>query len=240
LDPDQSAYVMNNYDEAHQRMVYSDVELGTVQMTAPGAWPVHLATQSLLVSQADMHKPFAMALVDLSSRIFDWLAYAVSALASANGLEFGSEQLGFPTTRNESEFYCLEKPHTIGRPGLRPRLNPVSVTPLLTQDVHGCHYGLPGLDITSDDSSAILRAPMPGEVTTYTDQWYNTTIRIENDEWIVWMLHARSYLVREGEVERGRPVGIMGAIGIATGPHVHYTIFDKVQDSFVDPRLFIP
>jgi hypothetical protein len=237
LDADQSAYVMNNYDEAHQRMVYSDVELGTVTVTAIGAWPAHLAAQSLLVSQADMEKPFASALVDLSSRLFDWLRYAISVI---QGQEFGSEQLAFPATRNETEFYCLERPHTIGRPGLRPRLNPVSVSPRLTQDAHGCHYGMPGVDISSDDSSAILRAPMPGEVTTYTDQWYNSTIRIENDEWIVWMLHPRSYLVREGGVERGQPVGIMGAVGIATGPHVHYAIFDKVQDSFVDPRLFLP
>jgi hypothetical protein len=237
LDPDQSAYVMNNYDEAHQRMVYSDVELGTVTVTALGAWPTHLATQSLLISQADMEKPLALALVDLSSRLFDWLRYAISVI---QGQEFGSEQLAFPATRKESEFYCLETPHAIGRPGLRPRLNPVSVTPRLTQDVHGCHYGMPGVDISSDDSSAVLRAPMPGEVTIYTDQWYNSTIRIENDEWIIWMLHPRSYLVREGPVDRGQPVGIMGAIGIATGPHVHYTIFDKVQDSFVDPKLFLP
>jgi hypothetical protein len=237
LDPESSAYVMNNYDERYQGMVYSDVELGTVRVTAMGAWPTHLAAQSLLISQADMDKPLTFSLVDLSTRIFDRLSYAISAIGRA---EFGNEPLAFPATRNESEFYCLEKPHTIGRPGLRPRLNPVSVSPILTQDVHGCHYGLPGVDISSDDSAAVLRAPMSGEVTTYTDQWYNTTIRIENDEWIVWMLHPRSYLMREGDVERGQPVGVMGAIGIATGPHVHYTVFDKVEDSFVDPKLFLP
>lgn len=237
LDADQSAYVMNNYDQRYEGMVYSDVELGTVRVTAMGAWPAHLATQSLLVTQADMEKPFTFALIDLTTRIYDQISYALSGIGRP---EFGSEPLTFPANRNESEFYCLEKPHTIGRPGLRPRLNPVSVSPILTQDVHGCHYGLPGVDISSDDSSAILRAPMPGEVTTYTDQWYNTTIRIENDEWIVWLLHPRSYLAREGTVARGRAVGVMGAIGIATGPHVHYSVFDKVQDSFVDPKLFIP
>ncbi|MCB0037610.1 MAG: M23 family metallopeptidase, partial [Anaerolineales bacterium] len=71
-------------------------------------------------------------------------------------------------------------------------------------------------------------------------QWYNSTIRIENDEWIVLMLHPRSYLISEGFVRRGQEVGIMGAVGNATGPHVHYTIYDKVNKTFVDPALFLP
>ena len=81
---------------------------------------------------------------------------------------------------------------------------------------------------------------MPGRVTTYTDQWYNTTIRIENEEWIVLLLHPRSYLVTAGDVERGQALGVMGAVGIATGPHVHYVVYDKRQQAFSDPALFIP
>ncbi|MCB0036625.1 MAG: hypothetical protein KDE51_21480, partial [Anaerolineales bacterium] len=42
-DPNESAYVMNNYDEAHRNMVYSDVVLGTVRVEQLGAWPTHLA-----------------------------------------------------------------------------------------------------------------------------------------------------------------------------------------------------
>jgi murein DD-endopeptidase MepM/ murein hydrolase activator NlpD len=112
---------------------------------------------------------------------------------------------------------------------------------VLTQDIHGCSYALPGLDISSNTNQmAILQAPMPGEVTTYTDQWYNSTIRIENDDWIVILLHPRSYLISEGRVRRGQAVGIMGAVGNATGPHVHYSIYDKNQQAFVDPALFLP
>jgi murein DD-endopeptidase MepM/ murein hydrolase activator NlpD len=99
---------------------------------------------------------------------------------------------------------------------------------------------LPGIDISSDDETAVLQAPMPGHLTTYTDRWYNSTIRIENDEWIIWLLHPRSYLVKEGDVKRGQAVGVMGAVGYATGPHVHYTIFDKKTEAFVDPLLFLP
>ena len=63
LDADESAYVMNNYDENYANMVYSDVELGTVAVTALGAWPAHLAFQSLIVSQMDMaERPLSLSI----------------------------------------------------------------------------------------------------------------------------------------------------------------------------------
>ena len=148
--------------------------------------------------------------------------------------------MGLPDGRLTNSMTCLGDPHPLGRFSLKPRLNPVSESPILTQDVHGCSYSLPGLDISSDNRKAILLAPMPGNVTTYTDQWFNSTIRIENDEWIVWLLHPRSYFVEEGTVSRGQAVGVMGAVGYATGPHVHYTIYDKVNKTFVDPAGFLP
>ena len=148
--------------------------------------------------------------------------------------------MALPNGRFTNNTNCLSDPHRLGRFSLKPRLNPVSESPVLTQDIHGCSYSLPGLDISSDNRSAILQAPMPGKITTYTDQWFNSTIRIENDEWIVWLLHPRSYFVDEGTVTRGQAVGVMGAVGYATGPHVHYTIYDKVNKTFVDPAGFLP
>jgi murein DD-endopeptidase MepM/ murein hydrolase activator NlpD len=160
--------------------------------------------------------------------------------------EFTTTSLGvavdmeFPGERMLETGDCLATPHIFGRLALRPNINPVTESPLLSQDIHGCNYNLPGLDITSNNATAVLQAPMPGTVTTFTDQWQNSTIRIENQEWIVWLLHPRSYLMKEGEVERGQPVGIMGSVGFSTGPHVHYTVYDKVNETFVDPRLFLP
>ncbi|MCI0399042.1 MAG: M23 family metallopeptidase [Chloroflexi bacterium] len=238
LDPERSAYVMNNYDASYTNMVYSDVELGTVQVTSLGAWPAHLAIQSLIVSQVDgSDKPFSMTLLDLATRFYDWLSYQLSPQA----LFFGDDRrLEMPLVRSLDLAECLGQAHTFGHISLRPSLNPVGDKPLLTQDIHGCSYGLPGLDISSDNGRALLQAPMPGEVTTYTDRWYNTTIRIENDEWIVWLLHPRSYLVEQGKVRRGQAIGVMGAVGYATGPHVHYAVYDKVSEVFVDPSLFVP
>lgn len=236
LDPTESAYVMNNYDTAHTNMIYSDVELGTVRVTALGAWPTHLAFQSLIISRLDgTEMPVTAAIVDTRNRLFDtfW------AFLSGTDILNDSSSMEFPGGRDLSAQDCLGEPHR-GRLALRPNRNPVSETPILTQDVHGCHYGLPGLDISSSNRAALLQAPMPGEVTTYTDRWYNSTIRIENDEWIVWLLHPRTYLIAEGEVRRGQAVGVMGAVGNATGPHVHYTIYDKVNQTFVDPSAFLP
>jgi len=238
LDPDESAYVMNNYDEAHANMVYSDVELGTVEVTSLGAWPAHLAFQSLIVSQMDVEEqPLSLAILNISTQIYDQGKLGLTELFGA----FTATDIGMtlPSNRRLDTAACLGKPHRLGRPSLRPRLNPVSESPILTQDVHGCSYSLPGMDISSDNRTAVLQAPMPGQVTTYTDQWFNSTIRIENDEWIVWLLHPRSYFVEEGAVKRGQAVGVMGAVGYATGPHVHYTIYDKINDTFVDPSEFL-
>lgn len=239
LNPDDSAYVMNQYDVTRMNMVYSDIELGTVQMKNLGAWPAHLAFQSLITGQMDMaERPFTFTLLFISAQFYDLVSQFFTELS---GEFVGSDAaMMFPEYRAMSDGDCLGAPHRLGRPALRPALNPVSESPLLTQDIHGCSYGLPGLDISSSNSTAVLQAPMPGEVTTYTDQWFNSTIRIENDEWIVWLLHARTYFVKEGSIQQGQAVGVMGAVGFATGPHVHYTVFDKANETFVDPQAFLP
>lgn len=236
LDVNESAYVMNNYDDAYRNMVYSDVVLGTVRVEQLGAWPTHLAMQSLITAQLDSNqRPLSIAFLDTSTRLYDWLNYHLSTSANRSNVS-----LDFPSQRAIASESCINPPHLLGLRSLRPTLNPVTEAPILTQDIHGCSYALPGIDVTSSNRTAVLQAPMPGDLTTFTDQWYNSTIRIENDEWIVVMLHPRSYLVPEGYVRRGDPVGIMGAVGNATGPHVHYTIYDKVSETFVDPALFLP
>jgi Peptidase family M23 len=239
LNANESAYVMNNYDENYTDMVYSDVELGTVQVTSLGAWPAHLAFQSLIVGQIDNgERPLSLSILNISTQIYDLGSQTIRELL---GSSLGNDSaMALPHGRSADTTACLSEPHKLGRYSLKPRLNPVSESPILTQDAHGCSYNLPGLDISSSNRTAILQAPMSGKLTTYTDQWYNSTIRIENDEWIVWLLHSRSYFLEEGKVTRGQAVGVMGAVGIATGPHVHYTVYDKVAETFVDPAGFLP
>ncbi len=239
LDPNDSAYVMNGYNDNYQNMVYQDVELGTVTVKTLGAYPAHLAIQSLVISQIDQeNKGVRWTLLDASARLADWAGFRLEKWLTQ--IELSGGVLDIPKNRLLLGGDCLAQPHANGTERLKPDLSPIKETPILTQDIHGCNYGMPGIDISSENRSTLLYAPMDGEITTYTDQWYNSAIRIENEEWIVWMLHPRSYLVESGEVKKGTAVGVMGAVGIATGPHVHYAIYSKIENNFVDPGGMLP
>ncbi len=239
LDANESAYVMNNFDNSYKNMIYEDIELGRVVSKQLGAWPVHLALQSLIVGQLDIERPpITLNILAVSLQAYDWGMYMLSKI---NNNSLGTDlAMGIPASRTLDSQSCINEAHPLGKLSLRPRLNPVTEAPILTQDAHGCNYNMPGFDISSNNRSAILQAPMPGKLTTYTDQWFNSTIRIENDEWTVWLLHSRTYLLNEGNVQRGDAVAIMGAVGYATGPHVHYSIYDKINKTFVDPAQFLP
>ncbi len=253
MAPDQSAYVMNGYDSAHRNMVHTDIRGTAYRLQNLGAWPAHLSIQSLILSLIDspsgarsrwpfvdsMLRPLMDVLVRWRDRVVHWpdISPTLGTVMHPE-CEVGALALAWRSPRVSE---CLVTPHTNGDPELRPKRNPVVKSPVLTQDLHGCSYQLPGIDISSDTNLAsALQAPMPGQVTTYTDQWQNTTIRIENDEWIVTMLHPRSYLVREGIIIRGQLVGVMGAQGRASGPHVHFSIYDKINQGYVDPGAFVP
>ncbi|MFT5193065.1 MAG: hypothetical protein ACI9EW_000449 [Cellvibrionaceae bacterium] len=244
-DSNGSAYVMNGYDADHQNMLYQDVVLGTVYVQQLGAWPVHLAMQGMTRNGPDLafdevdelaeQDSLSITPLDTLTRLYDWISYRFTNIYVNSSAEMDFSRNGLPVGES-----CLVGPHADFDPDLIPTLNPVVDSPVLTQDVHGCEYALPGMDISNFALSSLLQVPMPVQVSTYTDQWHNTTIRIENDEWIVLLLHPRSYLVPEGAVVRGQAVGVMGAVGNATGPHVHYTVFSKVADSFVDPAGLLP
>jgi hypothetical protein len=253
LNPDASAYVMNQYDEAHQNMLHIASTGATYRLENLGAWPTHLALESLILSQRDQSAPLTLnlalpemlvrpaldMLVRWRDRVANWQAMPTPTNTARWAGQSGST-LENPW-RAPRAYWCLVTPHTTGEPALRPALNPVTQSPVLTQDLHGCEYGLPGLDISSKTQlDAALQSPIPGEVTTYTDRWQNTTIRIENDEWIVTLLHPRSFLVRQGRVFRGQRVGVMGMQGQATGPHVHVSIYDKMNRGYIDPGAMIP
>jgi len=51
-------------------------------------------------------------------------------------------------------------------------------------------------------------------------------------------LHSQRLLVKEGEVVRqGQPIGIIGATGRVTGPHLHWSM--KWRDARIDPLLLL-
>ena len=68
---------------------------------------------------------------------------------------------------------------------------------------------------------------------------FGVSIRVDHGDGIETVYcHAGKTLVQVGdEVERGQEIGLVGATGRTTGPHMHYEV--RVDGQSVDPRRFI-
>lgn len=83
-----------------------------------------------------------------------------------------------------------------------------------------------------------------GTVNHYIDQYGGETVEVTNSDSSlkVIYIHFSSVLVSTGDIiKAGTPVGIMGASGEATGPHVHYQIDTKDGNNWdpVNPLNYI-
>lgn len=109
----------------------------------------------------------------------------------------------------------------------------------LTQGVHGANYGDAAIDLTAGKGMAVL-SPIYGIVTKNgRDEWGNTALILENDNWQVKLLHG-DYFVDEGDwVQIGQVVGRENNNGYTVdlfgrsckkrncGFHTHLNVFDK-------------
>ncbi len=233
-DPDASAYVMNGYDEDHQNMILTDVEGRTYQLSALGAWPVHLSIQMQLAQRSTpMAPPIFLAPTMLSQELLD-RAWTRTTDISVNGRKIapgGQRMCRHPVVED-----CFIAPHDDGDPTLRPSVNPL-VTPPDHSSPLTCGL-LPGVDLTPPKASIVL-APMSGYLKRHTDEFGHLAVQIENEEWIIWITGLRSYTHAEGTVTSETPIGAIGGAGRHTAS-IHYTIYDKVTGGFVDPVSFIP
>lgn len=117
----------------------------------------------------------------------------------------------------------------------------------LTQGMHGFDYGHAAIDLTGGKGATIF-APIYGVVTAvYMDDLGNTVLVIENERYLVTMLHG-IYHVQMGEnVSLGQPVGqesnqgnTVDALGQSCrgrdcGYHTHLNIYDKLLGMNVNP-----
>lgn len=124
----------------------------------------------------------------------------------------------------------------------------------LTQGLHGYSYGHMAIDLAAGEGS-VIKSPIVGKVTgLYVDEYDNTVLVIENERYEVMMMHG-DYTVKIGdELELGAPVGTEGNNGYTKnsygnvcngragcGHHTHLNIFDKQQQTNVNPlRFFTP
>lgn len=123
---------------------------------------------------------------------------------------------------------------------------------VLTQGLHGQSYGHLAIDIAAGHGAAI-RSIINGTVTGRGyDQWGNTYIQIENDNYAVLYLHGEYTLDIGAPVAAGEPIGTESNIGYTLdyygrscagrdcGYHTHLNLFDKRLGTNIDPLTLIP
>ncbi len=118
----------------------------------------------------------------------------------------------------------------------------------ITQGVHGYSYGHMAIDLAAGRGEPIL-SPINGVVTAlYVDEYGNPTLNIENDVYLITLLHG-DYTVQIGDKLRaGDPVGTESNKGYTMdmqgnlcynrewcGNHSHLNVYDKRLGSNVNP-----
>ncbi|AEC19530.1 hypothetical protein PT7_0990 [Pusillimonas sp. T7-7] len=96
-----------------------------------------------------------------------------------------------------------------------------------------------GLDFAVPAGTPV-KAPADGVVTIVADYFFNgKTIFIDHGQGFITMYcHLSGFQVEPGqEVRRGQVIGLVGATGRATGPHLHWNV--SLNSTRVDPAIFI-
>lgn len=117
----------------------------------------------------------------------------------------------------------------------------------LTQGLHGAEYGHAAIDLSAG-KGAPIRSPIEGDIKAhFVDAIGNTNLLIENDVYMVTLLHGL-YKVQEGDhVTLGQIIGLESNQGYTVdawgrlctgrdcGYHTHLNILDKRSGENINP-----
>jgi murein DD-endopeptidase MepM/ murein hydrolase activator NlpD len=120
---------------------------------------------------------------------------------------------------------------------------------VVTQGIHGASYGQMAIDLAAGKGAPVL-SPINGVISeNLVDQYGNPTLVIENDRYVVKLLHGNFSVLVGDTVVIGQQVGTESNRGYTTdmrgvpcagrtdycGYHTHLNVFDKALNSNVNP-----